>query len=67
MYAFQCGSDAQGSCGVDVKDPCTLHHKKGPEAFALPKTVIVDVVIDREENVAPMVPAGKSITEMILV
>ena len=27
----------------------------------------VDVVVDREENVAPMVPAGKSITEMILV
>ena len=39
----------------------------GAEAFALPRPVIVDVVVDREENVAPMVPAGKSITEMILV
>ena len=37
------------------------------EAFALPKAVIVDVVVSREENVYPMVPAGKSITEMLLV
>ena len=36
-------------------------------AFASPKPCIVDVLVDPEENVYPMVPAGKSITEMILV
>ena len=37
------------------------------EAFALPKTVIVDVRVEPEENVYPMVPAGASLTEMLLV
>ena len=37
------------------------------EVFALDKTVIVDVVVEREENVYPMVPAGASLTEMLLV
>lgn len=31
------------------------------------KTVIMDFVVDREECVYPMVPAGASITEMLLV
>lgn len=31
------------------------------------KTVIMDFVVDREEGVYPMVPAGASITEMLLV
>ncbi len=37
------------------------------EAFALPQTVVVDVRVTREENVYPMVPAGASLTEMLLV
>ncbi len=37
------------------------------QAFALDKTVIVDVTVCPEENVYPMVPAGKSLTEMLLV
>jgi len=37
------------------------------EAFELPKTVIVDVHVTQEENVYPMVPAGASLTEMLLV
>ncbi len=37
------------------------------KAFADPRPCIVDVAVDPEENVYPMVPAGKSITEMILV
>ncbi len=32
-----------------------------------PHTVIMDFVVEREENVYPMVPAGASITEMLLV
>ncbi len=32
-----------------------------------PHTVIMEFVVEREENVYPMVPAGASITEMLLV
>ncbi len=35
--------------------------------FASPKTCIVDVRVEPEENVYPMVPAGASLTEMLLV
>ncbi|MFQ5646768.1 MAG: biosynthetic-type acetolactate synthase large subunit [bacterium] len=37
------------------------------KALAVNKPVVMDFVVDREENVAPMVPAGKSIGDMILV
>ena len=59
-------AEAYGAVGYRVTDPAKVESVLA-EAFALPKTVIVDVVVDREENVAPMVPAGKSLTEMILV
>jgi acetolactate synthase I/II/III large subunit len=59
-------AEAYGAAGYRVTDPAKVESVLA-EAFALPKTVIVDVVIDPEENVAPMVPAGKSLTEMILV
>jgi acetolactate synthase I/II/III large subunit len=59
-------AEAYGAAGMRVSDPDKVEQVLA-EAFALPQTVIVDVVIDPEENVAPMVPAGKSITEMILV
>jgi len=59
-------AEAYGAAGFRVTDPGQVESVLR-EAFALPRTVIVDVVIDPEENVAPMVPAGKSITEMILV
>ena len=38
--------------------------KKG---LSIPKPVIMDFVVEREEGVYPMVPAGASITEMLLV
>ena len=37
------------------------------EGLLSDKTVIMDFVVDREECVYPMVPAGASITEMLLV
>ncbi|MFW5731086.1 MAG: biosynthetic-type acetolactate synthase large subunit, partial [Desulfonatronovibrionaceae bacterium] len=37
------------------------------KAFASPLPVIVDVRVEPEENVYPMVPAGASLTEMLLV
>ncbi len=37
------------------------------EAIAIPKPVVIDFRVAREENVYPMVPAGGSLTEMILL
>lgn len=37
------------------------------KAFEIPKPVLMDFVVEPEEGVYPMVPAGKTITEMLLV
>jgi acetolactate synthase-1/2/3 large subunit len=37
------------------------------KAFSLPKPVVVDFVVDPEENVYPMVPAGEPLNQMRLV
>ncbi|QLA16431.1 biosynthetic-type acetolactate synthase large subunit [Desulfolutivibrio sulfoxidireducens] len=59
-------AEAYGAVGYRVTDPALVETTL-KEAFALPRPVIVDVIVDREENVYPMVPAGKPITEMLLV
>jgi acetolactate synthase-1/2/3 large subunit len=37
------------------------------KAFSIPKPVIIDFVVDREENVYPMVPAGEALNQMRLI
>ncbi len=37
------------------------------EAFSVPKPVLMDFVVAREEGVYPMVPAGNDISELLLV
>jgi len=37
------------------------------KAFSIPKPVIIDFVVDPEENVYPMVPAGEPLNQMRLV
>ncbi len=37
------------------------------EALAVRRPVVLDFVVDRNEGVYPMVPAGASLTEMLLV
>jgi acetolactate synthase-1/2/3 large subunit len=37
------------------------------KALEIPKTVIMEFMVDKEEGVYPMVPAGKPINEMLLV
>jgi len=37
------------------------------KAFSIPRPVLVDFVVDREENVYPMVPAGEPLHQMRLV
>ena len=36
-------------------------------AMVTDNVVVMDFIINREENVFPMVPAGKATTEMLLV
>lgn len=38
-----------------------------PKALASPRTAVIDVLVDREENVSPIVPAGASLDEMLIV
>ena len=38
-----------------------------PKALASPNTAVIDVRVDREENVSPIVPAGASLDEMLIV
>lgn len=59
-------AEAYGAVGLRATKPSEVEDvlKKGLET---PKTVIMEFVVDREENVYPMVPAGKAITEMLLV
>ncbi|MFW6314224.1 MAG: biosynthetic-type acetolactate synthase large subunit [Desulfohalobiaceae bacterium] len=37
------------------------------KALASPKTTIVEILVEKEENVYPMVPAGAALNEMLLV
>jgi acetolactate synthase-1/2/3 large subunit len=59
-------AEAYGALGLRATKPEEVEDtlKKG---LASPKTVIMEFIIEREENVYPMVPAGKAITDMLLV
>jgi acetolactate synthase-1/2/3 large subunit len=58
-------AEAYGAFGKRVTKPGEV----GPaieEAIASKRTALVDCVVDREENVYPMVPAGAPLTKMLL-
>jgi len=59
-------AEAYGAVGYRVTEKKDVESTLR-EAFAVDKPVIVDVRVEREENVYPMVPAGASLTEMLLV
>ncbi|MUM78372.1 biosynthetic-type acetolactate synthase large subunit [Pseudodesulfovibrio sp. F-1] len=59
-------AEAYGAAGFRVTEKKDVESTLR-EAFALDKPVIVDIRVAREENVYPMVPAGASLTEMLLV
>jgi acetolactate synthase I/II/III large subunit len=59
-------AEAYGAAGFRITKPSEIRPTL-KKAFALDKTVIVDVRVAREENVYPMVPAGASLSEMLLV
>ncbi|MFH1216020.1 MAG: biosynthetic-type acetolactate synthase large subunit [Pseudomonadota bacterium] len=57
---------AYGAVGLRATKPSEVEPVI-KEALATKNLVIMDFVIDREEGVYPMVPAGKATTEMLLV
>jgi len=59
-------AESYGGAGFRVTDPKKLRSTL-KKAFGVKKPVIVDVVCAQEENVYPMVPAGASLSEMLLV
>jgi len=58
-------AEAYGAVGFRVEKPQDVK-KVLKKAFEIPKPVVVDCIVEREENVYPMVPVGKAIKEMLL-
>jgi acetolactate synthase-1/2/3 large subunit len=59
-------AEAYGAVGLRALKPSEVEPVIR-EAFATPRPVIMDFVVNPEECVYPMVPAGASMTEMLLV
>ncbi len=59
-------AEAFGAVGLRAAKPDEVE-KVLAEGLSVPRPVIMDFAVDREESVYPMVPAGKAITEMLLV
>jgi len=59
-------AEAYGAVGLRATKPEEVEHVLS-EGLSSPKTVIMEFVVEREEGVYPMVPAGAAITEMLLV
>ena len=58
-------AEAYGAEGVRISTADELHNLL-PGALASPRTTVIDVRVEREENVYPMVAGGKALNEMIL-
>ncbi|MCX7822119.1 MAG: biosynthetic-type acetolactate synthase large subunit [Syntrophobacterales bacterium] len=59
-------AEAYGAVGLKAVTPEEVEPVI-KRALETPKTVIMEFVVDKEEGVYPMVPAGKPINEMLLV
>jgi len=59
-------AQAYGALGLRANKPDEVETVLA-EGLASPKTVIMDFLVEQEESVYPMVPAGAPITEMLLV
>jgi acetolactate synthase-1/2/3 large subunit len=59
-------AEAYGHVGMKIEKPGDVEGAL-KEAFALKdRLVFMDFITDQKENVFPMVPGGKGLTEMIL-
>lgn len=59
-------AEAYGAVGIRVKDK----HEVRPaieKAISIDKPVFIDFIVEEEENVFPMVPAGEAINKMIMI
>jgi acetolactate synthase-1/2/3 large subunit len=59
-------AEAYGAVGLRATKPHEVESVLA-EGLSIPKPVIMDFVVEKEEGVYPMVPAGAAITEMLLV
>lgn len=59
-------AEAYGAKGFRVKDPADVQDVI-KQALAIPGPVFVDFIVEPEEDVYPMVPAGAPINNMLLV
>ncbi|PKN24887.1 MAG: acetolactate synthase, large subunit, biosynthetic type [Deltaproteobacteria bacterium HGW-Deltaproteobacteria-21] len=58
-------AEAYGAVGLRASRPDEVESVL-KEGLSLPRTVIMEFIVEREECVYPMVPAGKAITDMLL-
>lgn len=59
-------AEAYGAEGYRIEKPEDLRATL-EKALATPNPALIDVVVEREENVYPIVPAGAALDEMLLV
>ena len=62
-------AESYGHVGVQISDPKTMKAELA-EVFSdkyKNRLVFVDIIVDQQENVYPMIPAGAGLNEMILV
>ncbi len=59
-------AEAYGAVGLRATKPEEVESVLA-EGLRIPKPVIMDFVVEKEEGVYPMVPAGAAITDMLLV
>jgi len=59
-------AEAYGAVGLRATKPEEVQAVLA-EGLAIPKPVIMEFIVEKEEGVYPMVPAGAPITEMLLV
>ena len=59
-------AEAYGAVGLRATNPAEVESVLA-EGLSIPKPVIMDFLVEKEEGVYPMVPAGAAITEMLLV
>ena len=59
-------AEAYGAKGLRCKKPDEVEATLS-EGLNSKGTIVMDFIVDREESVYPMVPAGQAITEMLLV
>jgi acetolactate synthase-1/2/3 large subunit len=59
-------AEAYGAVGLRATNPAEVESVLA-EGLSIPKPVVMDFIVEKEEGVYPMVPAGAAITEMLLV